>query len=141
MSMNAMKESVTTIPSGSSLQVRFLQTKRHAPLFKRVKIQSIPLINIGKPTVKKITNLADTVISVERPNIRITKNREFGTLSYIPCNYDPANRRIFQANIGDRTVYGWNHEGITIPEDQASALPEFTVQIGKPAEAPPRMPF
>lgn len=38
MSMNAMKESVTTIPSGSSLQVRFLQMKRHAPLFKRVKI-------------------------------------------------------------------------------------------------------
>ena len=34
MSMNAMKESVTTIPSGSSLQVRFLQAKRRAPVLQ-----------------------------------------------------------------------------------------------------------
>lgn len=81
-----------------------------------------------------ITNLADTVISVEKPNLRITKNREFGICEFIPCSYDPANRRIFQANIGDRTVYGWNHEGAVIPEVQASSLPEFQIQCGSPEQ-------
>jgi len=81
-----------------------------------------------------ITNLADTVISVEKPNLRITKNREFGLCEYIACSYDPANRRIFQSNIGDRTVYGWNHEGIVIPEVQACTLPEFQIQCGSPEQ-------
>lgn len=79
-----------------------------------------------------ITNLADTVISVEKPNLRVTKNREFGTLEYIECNYDPTNRRIYQTSTGDRTVYGWNHEGIQIPEDQARAHPGFELQTGAP---------
>lgn len=82
-----------------------------------------------------ITNLADTVISVEKPNLRITKNREFGICEFIPCSYDPANRRIFQANIGDRTVYGWNHEGAIVPEVQASSLPEFQIQSGSPEQS------
>lgn len=78
-----------------------------------------------------ITNLADNVISVEKPNLRITKNREFGILDYIECCYDPCNRRIYQANTGDRTVYGWDHQGIMIPEDQACARPEFAIQSGE----------
>lgn len=82
-----------------------------------------------------ITNLADTVINIEKPNLRITKNREFGTCEHIICNYDPANRRIFQANIGDRTVYGWNHEGLVVPEQQACKLPEFSIQMGTPESA------
>lgn len=82
-----------------------------------------------------ITNLADTVINIEKPNLRITKNREFGICEYIICGYNPANRRIFQANIGDRTVYGWNHEGLTVPEQQACALPEFQIQCGQPEDS------
>lgn len=77
-----------------------------------------------------ITNLADNVIAVEKPNLRITKNREFGICEFIQCNYNPANRRIYQANVGDRTVYGWNHEGIDIPEEQACKLDEFQIQSG-----------
>jgi len=79
-----------------------------------------------------ITNLADTVINIEKPNLRITKNREFGLCEYIICGYNPANRRIFQANIGDRTVYGWNHEDLSVPEQQACMLPEFQIQCGNP---------
>jgi len=71
---------------------------------------------------------------VEKPNLRITNNREFGLCEYIACSYDPANRRIFQSNIGDRTVYGWNHEGIVIPEVQACTLPEFQIQCGSPEQ-------
>lgn len=79
-----------------------------------------------------ITNLADTVISVEKPNLRITKNREFGTCELIECNYSPVNRRIYQATSGDHYVYGWDHEGIEIPEDQALGRPEFAEQTGVP---------
>lgn len=88
-----------------------------------------------------ITNLADTVINIEKPNLRITKNREFGTCEYIACSYDPANRRIFQTNVGDRTVYGWNHENLSIPEVQASALPEFQIQSGSPETGEAAFPF
>lgn len=77
-----------------------------------------------------ITNLADNVINIEKPHIRITKNRDNGILDYINCCYDPSNRRIYQASFGDRTVYGWNHEGIKVPEDQACARPEFAIQGG-----------
>lgn len=89
-----------------------------------------------------ITNLADLVISIEKPDIRITKNREFGETPYIECGFDPANRRIFQKSTGDRTVYGWDHTGISIPEDQACTMPEFQIQY-KQAEQQPqsRYPF
>lgn len=79
-----------------------------------------------------ITNLADTVISIEKPNIRIMKNREFGELGYIECSYDPASRRIFQTTTGDRTHYGWNHEGITAPEVKATDFAQFEIQEGDP---------
>lgn len=81
-----------------------------------------------------ISNLADTVINVERPNLRITKNRNFGTLGFIECNFNPANRRIFQASYGDRTIYGWNHEDIAEPEVAANTLEEFKIQLGCPQQ-------
>ena len=77
-----------------------------------------------------ITNLSDNVINVERPNLRVTKNRYFGRQDYIVCTYDPCNRRIYQANTGDTIVYGWNHSGIELPENPANALPEFALQSG-----------
>lgn len=78
-----------------------------------------------------ITNLADNVINVERPNLRITKNRYYGKQDLIVCNFDPCNRRIFQESTGDRIVYGWNHEGVELPENPASSLPEFAIQTSK----------
>lgn len=88
-----------------------------------------------------ITNLADTVINIEKPNLRITKNREFGTCEYIMCSYDPANRRIFQTNVGDRTLYGWNRENLQLPEVQACSLPEFQIQNGSPETQGAAYPF
>jgi hypothetical protein len=82
-----------------------------------------------------ITNLADNVIIVEKPNLRIIKNRDFGVLDYIECSFNPANRRIYQTSVGDRTVYGWDHSNLTLPENQACALPEFAVQVGQPEGA------
>lgn len=78
-----------------------------------------------------ITNLSDNVFSIEKPNIRVTKNREFGDTPYIECSYNPANRRIFQTSTGDKIVYSWDHRGVKTPEDQACVLPEFQVQAKK----------
>ena len=78
-----------------------------------------------------ITNLADNVFSIEKPNIRVTKNRSYGETGFIQCDYDPVNRRIYQKDFGDRTVYSWDHTGITEPEDQACTLPEFQIQPGE----------
>lgn len=79
-----------------------------------------------------ITNLADTVLNVEKEpkGIRVTKNRDYGITGFIETYYDPANRRIYQAQTGDRTVYSWDHEGIKIPENQAVTLDEFQLQDG-----------
>lgn len=84
-----------------------------------------------------ITNLADNVINIEKPNIRVCKNRDFGVTPLIQCSFDPSNRRIFQSATGDKVVYGWDHTGISIPEDQACAYPEFAVQKGLPVAAEP----
>ncbi len=83
-----------------------------------------------------ITNLADNVINVEKPNLRITKNRNYGSTGLIECNYDPANRRIYQANIGDRTIYGWDHTGAQAPEFQACNDPAFAIQYGGQHDIP-----
>lgn len=84
-----------------------------------------------------ISNLADIVMSIEKPNIRVTKNREFGETPFVVCNFDPATRRIFQASVGDRTMYGWDHNGITPPEHPAAELDEFAIQSGAEDGAPP----
>lgn len=77
-----------------------------------------------------VTNLADNVIVVEKPNLRIQKNRNFGTLGFIECNYNPANRRIYQADFGDKIRFGWDHTGIKIPANRADVMPEFAIQSG-----------
>lgn len=78
-----------------------------------------------------LTNLADNVLFIEKPNIRVQKNRDFGITGLIVCSYDPCNRRIFQKSTGDRTVYSWNHEGIKVPEDRACDNPEFEISSGE----------
>ena len=71
------------------------------------------------------------MFALERPNIRVTKNRTYGTTGLILCDYDPVNHRIYQKGLGDRIIYSWNHEGIKEPENQACTLPEFQIQPGE----------
>lgn len=72
------------------------------------------------------------MLNVEKSpkGIRVTKNRDFGVTGFINTCYDPANRRIFQHGIGDKTVYGWDHTGIEPPENPASKLEEFEIDDG-----------
>lgn len=61
-----------------------------------------------------IVNLADSAIVVERPNLRIIKNREGGVQKLIECCYCADSRRIYQADRGDLNRFSWNKEGIRI---------------------------
>ena len=79
-----------------------------------------------------IGNLADFVINVERNptrGIRLTKNRIFGDKGFVNCDYDPATRRLYQHSTQGYS-YGWDHNGIQIPENQACQLEEFKIDDG-----------
>ena len=78
----------------------------------------------------------DIVYSIQKYIAKCTKNRAYGETGYILCDYDPVNRRIYQKNLGDRMVYGWDHTGIKEPEDQACTLPEFQIQPGETEKVP-----
>lgn len=74
----------------------------------------------------------DIVCSCGNIRIKRTKNRDFGEIGLIECDFDPTNRRIFQKGIGDRTVYSWDHNGIQLPEYPAADLDEFRLQSNPP---------
>ena len=81
-----------------------------------------------------LSNLADTVLNIAKPDIIVLKNRAFGTTGTIECCYNPANRRIYSKNGGDRAVFSWDHTGLRIPDDMAIDHPEFRVQDSVPEE-------
>lgn len=73
--------------------------------------------------------LADSAIVVERPNLRIIKNRDGGVQRLIECCYCPDSRRIYQMDKGDMNCFSWNRDGLTQPDPRADSLPEYQVQI------------
>ena len=88
--------------------------------------------SIGKDDVSgnsAIVNLCDTAISVERPDLRIIKNREDGVQRLIRCAYAPDSRRIYQADMGDMTEYEWDKEGVAQANPRADSLEEYNIQL------------
>ncbi len=77
--------------------------------------------------------LADSAIVVERPNLRILKNREGGVCKLIECCYCPDSRRIYQADKGDLNRFSWDKTGVTPPNPRADSLTDYAVRM---AEAP-----
>ena len=71
---------------------------------------------------------------VERPNLRVLKNRDGGVCRLIECCYCPDSRRIYQADKGDRNTFSWNREGVTPPNPRADSLPEYAVQMAEAAQ-------
>ena len=78
----------------------------------------------------------DIVYSIWKHIAKCTKNRDFGVLDFIPCTYDPCNRRIFQTALGDKIVYSWDHSNIEVPDHPANGLPEFEYQTSQPNTQP-----
>ena len=72
-----------------------------------------------------IVNLADNLITIEKPYICVKKNRDFGLKKTIEFEYNPANRRIYQKNIGDKMEFSWDHSGVKEPEERADSFTEF----------------
>lgn len=79
----------------------------------------------------QIVNLADTAIVVERPNLRLIKNREGGRLRTIECCYCADSHRIYQADVGDISHYSWDQTGLTPPETRANSMPEYGIQMAE----------
>ena len=71
---------------------------------------------------------------VERPNLRVLKNREGGVCRLIECCYCPDSRRIYQADKGDRNTFSWNREGVMQPKPRADSLQEYAVQMAEAAQ-------
>lgn len=75
--------------------------------------------------------LADSAIVVERPNLRILKNRDGGICKLIECCYCPDSRRIYQADKGDLSRFSWSKDGIVKPTPRADSLPEYAVRMAE----------
>lgn len=89
---------------------------------------------LGKEDVSgnsSIVNLADSAIVVERPDLRIIKNREGGVQKLIACCYCGDSRRIYQADKGDGNYFSWNREGIEPPRIRADSLLEYGIQLAE----------
>lgn len=78
---------------------------------------------------KELYNLADTLFTVEKPDIRIIKNRDAGINAIIECVYCPDSRRIYQADVGDIYNYSWRTKGVKLPSQTACSLAEYKPRI------------
>lgn len=78
-----------------------------------------------------LVRLADNVIVVERPNLRIIKNRKTGVNTLIECAYCPDSRRIFEKEVGDKSTFSWDKKGITKPSIRADSNPDYGIQLGQ----------
>jgi archaellum biogenesis ATPase FlaH/5S rRNA maturation endonuclease (ribonuclease M5) len=74
-------------------------------------------------------NLADSVFSVEKPDIRLLKNRDGGLNVLIECAYCPDSRRIYQLDAGDTYEYGWDKSVVQKPAILARSKPEYQPRI------------
>lgn len=78
-----------------------------------------------------IGNLADATIVMERPDIRIVKNRATGIQKLISCCYCADSRRIYQADCGDKNYFSWDRTGVPFPPVRADSLPEYGITIAQ----------
>lgn len=99
-------------------------------------------IKTGMPMTKydvagsqNIVNLSDATIIVQRPDIRVLKSRESGDETKIACVFLPDCRRIYQADVGDKTVCSWDKTGIVPPAVKASSLIDYAPRLSiEPAQ-------
>lgn len=91
--------------------------------------QDATITNDDVSGTKYLTNLASNVIAVEKPDLRVLKNRYSGDNIYIECCYCRDSRRVYQRDVGDKYVYSWNKIGLTPPSIRADSLPEYGVYV------------
>lgn len=80
-----------------------------------------------------MVNFCDSAFSVERPNIRILKNRDGGCSRLIECCYMSDCRRIYQADKGDCfRKYSWDRIGCDVPKVKANTIYGITMAESQP---------
>lgn len=70
---------------------------------------------------------------IEKPNIRLLKNRDSGVMKVVECAYCGDSRRIYQLDKGDLQRFGWNKEGLKKPSVLANSDPRYGIFL---SEAP-----
>lgn len=83
-----------------------------------------------------IVNLADSTFVMERPDIRIIKNRDGGVNKLIECCYCGDSRRIYQADKGDLNKFSWDKSGLKHPSPRADSMQEYGIQLSENGNSP-----
>lgn len=78
-----------------------------------------------------IVNLADNALVIQRPDIRILKNRTTGIQKDIACAFCGDSRRIYQVDAGDKLYCSWDRTGLKHPDPRADSMPEYGVQLSQ----------
>lgn len=78
-----------------------------------------------------IVNLADNAIVVQRPDLRIIKNRTTGIQKEVACAFCGDSRRIYQADVGDKLLFSWDRTGLKHPDPRADSIPEYGIQLSQ----------
>lgn len=87
------------------------------------KTQSATLENDDVGGSAALTNLADQVIMVGRGKITIKKDRKYGTVNKeVPLVYYTDCRQLRDMQTPKPYQYGWNREGLVLPETPASTI-------------------
>ena len=76
-----------------------------------------------------IVNLADNAIVVQRPDLKILKNRTSGVQREVACVFCPDSRRIYQADVGDKLHCSWDRTNAVKPTPRANSLAEYQPQL------------
>lgn len=87
------------------------------------KTQSASLENDDVGGSAALTNLADQVIMVGRGKLTIKKDRKYGTINKeVPLVYYSDCRQLRDMQTPEPYRYGWNREGLALPETPASTI-------------------
>ena len=123
-------------------QIRFItKLKRFAVKYKAVVLLTAhprKTMKGEKTTINDVSgalelvNLADCLLSIEKPDIRILKNRDSGVNIIVKCVYFPDSRRICQADTGDCYQYGWSREGLAPLKVRAADSERYMPQLSQP---------
>jgi twinkle protein len=90
----------------------------------------------GKGTTVAI---ADSVVFVEKPDLRIVKARDEGINKVIECCYCADSRRIYEKDKGDLFVFNWGATKEDIQSSPANSIPEYGIKMAEQKQL--SMPF
>ena len=74
---------------------------------------------------------------IEKPNIRLLKNRDSGIMKVVECAYCGDSRRIYQLDKGDLQKFGWDRSACKRPTVLANSDPRYGISFADKPVSPP----